>query len=337
MGKHMGSAAAETSRSFAALWLETACFELSGEAERAAPDHTLFPPAAAIISLAGAVSRTATDAKNGRSPVTEIHRINLTKSKLAAMPHAERSLLLLLGHANNEINVLSKLILMARKDEPEIRLIDHVEVGQVFVIMRILIGKLHEAWLLFNRRFQADQSLKGKYLPKLSDEAAAAITELNRHFGRGSPLAAIRNKLSFHYTDEHDLVEQNFQRLPETEPWEFYLSSTVGNSFYFASELVIAGGVIGLAMGKSGRNVAPGDLTLDPAAFADLCDTVTKVSGRITELFGDLIGLIVMNSIGKDVETSTIEIPTGPKISTFSLPYFFDENDTLPDAKKDVA
>ena len=116
--------------------------------------------------------------------MTEIHRVNLTKSKLAAMPEAERSLLLLLGHANNEINVLSKLILMARKDEPEIKLIDHVEAGQVFVIMRVLIGKLHEAWLLFNRRFQADHSLRGKYLPKLSAQAATAITELNQHFGR---------------------------------------------------------------------------------------------------------------------------------------------------------
>jgi len=56
----------------------------------------------------------------------------------------------------------------------------------------------------------------------------------------------------------------------------------------------------------------------------------------VTELFGDLIGLIVMTSIGEDVETSTVEIPDGPKISAFSLPYFFDENDVLP-ATKDAA
>jgi hypothetical protein len=261
--------------------------------------------------------------------VTEIHRVNLTKSKLATMPQAERSLLLLLGHANNEINVLSKLILMARKDEPEIKLIDHVEVGQVFVFMRVLIGKLHEAWLLFNRRFQADHSLGKKYRPKLSANAVTALAELNQHFGKGSPLTAIRNAVSFHYADDQNLVEQNFQRLPETEPWEFYLSRTVGNSFYFASELVIAGGVIRLAIGKSGPSAAPGDLSSDAAAFADLCDTVIKVSGCITELFGDLISLIVMTSIGEDVETSIVEIPDGPKISAFSLPYFFDENDEL--------
>jgi hypothetical protein len=265
--------------------------------------------------------------------VTEIHRVNLTKAKLAAMPQAERSLLLLLGHASNEINVLSKLILMARKDEPETKLIDHVEAGQVFIIMRVLIGKLHEAWLLFNRRFQADQALRAKYLPKLSPSATSAITELNQHFGKGSAITAIRNAVSFHYSDDQNLVEEDFQRLPETEPWEFYLSRTVGNSFYFASELVIAGGVNGLAMRKQGGGGAAGDLSPDAGAFSALCDTVIKVSGSITELFGDLIGLIVMTSIGEDVETSVVEIPDGPKISSFTLPYFFDENDKLLPAK----
>ena len=42
--------------------------------------------------------------------------MHLTKKKLAAMPQAERELPLLLGHAANEMNVLSKLILMMRKD-----------------------------------------------------------------------------------------------------------------------------------------------------------------------------------------------------------------------------
>jgi hypothetical protein len=79
----------------------------------------------------------------------QVHRVNLTKTKLAAMPAAERAILLLLGHASNEINVLSKLILMARKDDPAIKLVDHVEMGQIFIVMRLLIGKLHEAWELF--------------------------------------------------------------------------------------------------------------------------------------------------------------------------------------------
>ena len=34
-----------------------------------------------------------------------------------------------------------------------------------------------------------------------------------------------------------------------------------------------------------------------------------------------------------DVETSTVQIPDGPKMSSFALPYFFDENDSLRGAK----
>jgi hypothetical protein len=45
----------------------------------------------------------------------EIYRAKMSRAKLAAMPETER-VLLLLAHASNEINVLSKLILMMRKD-----------------------------------------------------------------------------------------------------------------------------------------------------------------------------------------------------------------------------
>jgi len=83
----------------------------------------------------------------------ELHRFILTKSKLAALPQAERSLLLLLGHASNEINVLSKLILMVmRKDTPPSQIANNVEAGQVCVLLRVLVGQLHEAWELFRRR-----------------------------------------------------------------------------------------------------------------------------------------------------------------------------------------
>ena len=88
-----------------------------------------------------------------------------------------------------------------------------------------------------------------------------------------------------------------------------------------------------MAMRKARGGGAQGDLSPDAAAFAGLCDTVIKISGSVTELLGDLIGLIVMTSIGEDVETSTVQIPDGPKISSFVLPYFFNENDSLPAAK----
>jgi hypothetical protein len=222
----------------------------------------------------------------------EIHRVHLTKKKLAAMSQAERSLLLLLGHASNEINVLSKLILMARKDDPAIEIINYVEAGQILVLMRVLIGKLHEAWLLFQRRFQADRSLVEKYERNLPAAAARALKELNKHFGGGSLLTKVRNKVSFHYTDDENLIEANFQRLADSERWDFYLSTTVGNTFYYASELVIQAGMSSLALNRL-QSQQHSDLSLDASAFKDLCDTVIVISNHITELFNELIAPMV--------------------------------------------
>jgi hypothetical protein len=149
----------------------------------------------------------------------ELNRVILTKSRLAALPQAERSLLLLLGHASNEINVLSKLILMVtRKDEAPSQIANNVEAGQICVLLRVLVGQLHEAWELFKKRVQADRPLFYKYVPQLDNDGAAALANLNRHFGAGSPVTKIRNKVAFHYSDDDNLTEQSFQAVADTEP-----------------------------------------------------------------------------------------------------------------------
>jgi hypothetical protein len=61
-------------------------------------------------------------------------------------------------------------------------------------------------------------------------------------------------------------------------------------------------------------------------AFNALCDEIIEVSRDITELFGSLIRMLAEDAVSK---VTTKQIPDGPKLSTFSLPYFFDENDTF--------
>src|SRR5664279_4561218 len=107
--------------------------------------------------------------------MTEIHQIDLTKQSLAAMPGAERKLLLLLGHATNEINVFQKLVLISGQGSYAPRLVDHVQAGQTLILMRTLIGKLCEAWDLFKVRFLRERQLAGLYAPKLNAEAVTAL------------------------------------------------------------------------------------------------------------------------------------------------------------------
>jgi hypothetical protein len=261
-------------------------------------------------------------------PTLKLHRVKLTKAKFAAIPASERSLLLLLGHASNEITVLSKLILMVRKDEAPIpQFVDHVEAGQIFIIMRILIGKLHEAWLLFGTRVQADPNMRS-YISDLPPRAVTALQKLNKHFGKGSPLTDIRNQVSFHYKDEDDLVEGNFHKLGDSEPCEFYLANTIGNTFYLGSETVIARSVIDLMKPTPAPDVAPGDLSQEAKAFKRLCDIVISVSGELPELFGPIMAEII--SKYTDSEMDIVEVPNVPKLSKSCLHYFHDEDDFLP-------
>jgi hypothetical protein len=243
----------------------------------------------------------------------KLYTVILTKSKLATLPQAERSLLLLLGHASNEINVLTKLILMVRKDRPPSRIAGRVEAGQACVLLRVLVGQLHEAWELFRKRVQSDRSMT-KYVRRLDRDGAAALANLKKHFGGGSSLTQIRNKVAVHYSDDHNLTEQSFQAVAATEPLELYLTTQVGNSFYYASEVIV--------MCTALRTAVSGTSNDDAAAFAKLCDLVINVSRDITELFGQLIAMIAQSM--PNLKTHSKNHRDGPKLSTLTLPYFID-------------
>lgn len=231
------------------------------------------------------------------------------------MPPEERRALLLLGHAINEINVLQKLIMMHRRDAAPHKIVDRAEAGQTLILTRVLIGKLHEAWELFKLRVQADKQMRSKFLDNQNAERLALLERLNKHFGGKSPLTAIRNQLSFHYTDKTNLVEENFQHLSDSEPWEFYLAETVGNSFYWASELVTTAGMVRLASpGACGQ----------PDDFGRLLDVAREVAGDITELFQQILADMM-----EAMEVEAVGVDVGPPatLSLLTLPFFLDEDD----------
>ena len=119
---------------------------------------------------------------------------------------------------------------------------------------------------LFTKR---GQPLRARYLPQLSLEATAALNSLGRHFASDGRLAAIRNQQSFHYSDDHDLVEQYWPNIPETEPWNLYLSGPNYNSFYYVSELVICNVTARLAMPSDAKSMT-GHLEQEELRFLEL-------------------------------------------------------------------
>jgi hypothetical protein len=270
----------------------------------------------ALLDVSGAIG--------DRIMAIEIHRVLVSKKKLADMTKDERVLLLLMGHATNEINVLSKFILMMRKDDPPTQIEDFAEGGQIFIVTRLLIGKLHEGWELFRAHAQSNKVIAEKYLKNMDTNGAEAREFLNSYFSKKNVVTEIRNKVAFHYKDKDGLIEQNFQRLPDTEPWEFYLSKTHGNTFYYASEMVATGSALSIA-GKINEKDRP-HLAGDIQAFSELSKVVLDVSRHLTTLFSILISEIITTHV-TEFEVKTETFADGPKLSEFAIPYFFDEDE----------
>ena len=244
---------------------------------------------------------------------------------LASMPLADRQLLLLLGHVNNELNVLSKLTIMSggTKSKESNTLVRLVETEQIVILMRIHIGKLHEAWLLFSKRVLGNKQSMQKYLDKMSDDAKLSCTEVQKKFGKDGQFADIRNKISFHYKDDDDLIEQNFQSLPESEAWDFYLHETKCNSFYWASELVVSHSMMSIASDGSPdyTDQKAGDKVT--SAWNALCADVRKASRHMTVLFDELIAQICIANINQ-AEPIPIDIGHVPRLSECEIPFFVD-------------
>jgi hypothetical protein len=180
--------------------------------------------------------------------------------------------------------------------------------------------------LLFDKRFERT-ALSAKFLPKFPPDAKAAYDAVRSEFAnRDSALSVIRNRWSFHYKDDHDLVEKTFQRMDESEPWDFYLANTVVNSFYYASELTVTIGMIHLAATKS-TDPIPAGMSPEGYVLEKLIGKVVAVGNQVTELFGHAIYQIV--STMPDLETVTMDMPDGPKLSQYCVPFFVDENDVF--------
>lgn len=255
-----------------------------------------------------------------------IFRLDLTKRKLAGLPPAERRLLLLLGHASNEINVLRKLTIMSRQAQLKNRSVDYVQAWQTLFLMRLLIAKIHEAWDLFEKRFRDDR-VASKYLPHLGTSGTAAFGFLREHFGKGSPLTRIRNKFTFQYSDKDDLIDASFNRMPDDELMVYYLSASASNSFHGASEFVIAKGIMELAKSApSGRNSQAG-VSEEEQAFEGLYLLTLRVSDQIIMLFGQCIGAIFVESLSKEAKATPVDLGKFRKYSEVDVPFFVDESE----------
>lgn len=218
----------------------------------------------------------------------KIHRMNLSKSDFEKLEPAERKLLFALGLALNEISVFAKLIIVAGKPDNENHIEHQMRGGQMFIFLRTFIGKLHEAWLLYERVIKKDELISKYHLPELAENEFIALGRLKKHFGKDSPITKIRNTFSFHYYDEKNCMEESFQAVSSSEDFNWYISDATANSFFHASELVTINGVIDVY--KSARKNKL-------EVYEEIVKLAAAVSSDLQTFFAGLICVVIRNRI----------------------------------------
>jgi hypothetical protein len=76
----------------------------------------------------------------------QVYRVPISKKQLTSLPKDERALLLLMGHALNQISVFLKLFTFSSNKDPSDPIEERVSAAQYHMILRVLFGVLLEAW-----------------------------------------------------------------------------------------------------------------------------------------------------------------------------------------------
>lgn len=238
-----------------------------------------------------------------------VHRLEITKAQLAAVPGDERTLMLLSGHTLNMLGVWIKLIRFSTNRAAANPIEARIGEAQTQVILRSLFGVIAETWEWL-RRPESQRLVGSKYLPMMPEEAEAYAL-LKRSFGGSGLLHNLRNRFSYHHPSADDLARA-FNSVPEGADWSWYVASDHTNSLYLSCETVVGYGVAGLA-----------DAADANAGFAAILRETITVANALTSFLTSLLVLAVQSNFGDTARLSpSLEVTDAPDGREFVLPFF---------------
>lgn len=164
----------------------------------------------------------------------DVFRFQLERETLDAVPAAERTLFLLLGHFANQAAILGKWANWCSHFENLSNVEYKGRVAQSLFVLTLLSGKLCEGWELLQSCFFGN-ALSKIYEPKLSDDARQGLQELKGYFGKDNLLRKVRNEYAFHY--DPDALQVHYGQLPKDEACEVFLSDAVGYNLFHIAEM----------------------------------------------------------------------------------------------------
>lgn len=240
-----------------------------------------------------------------------IQRILLTVQQLQKIPDKDRALMIVMSHALNEINALNKLLFLSTNFEPIPQWRVHAHTSQAMILVRTLLGKLNETWLMIQKGYLGGK-LSQLHNITLGESGLEALTKLKAYFGRNNIIRVIRNNFAFHYSLKHAA-----SGIPDDAPLEelaIYLHGQNGNSLYQFAEF---------AMGKALAE------SIDPTDAENALDRLFTEMSAVVEWLNDFgqgflfsaldmyVGAEVINLAAEPIDLGYV-----PASSNITIPYF---------------
>jgi hypothetical protein len=227
-------------------------------------------------------------------------------------------MLLLVGHAANQLAILTKLVAFSSNWRGYGPVEEAVTAAQTQMFARYSIGVANEAWELIHKRF-VSRPLGRDYRTAISDVGKSALEQLCRYFGAQNLISSVRSNFVFH--NPHDAeIEKAFETAPDHEVWDWYLSPANINTFYLMSDLVITYGIIN-AVGSTDAITA----------HEKIMEETKLVSGWIVDFALAFLEAVLAKHFDQEVTGELAASIEAPNVFGVRLPFYVEVPD-VPEA-----
>ena len=243
----------------------------------------------------------------------QLHHFTLTKAQLDAIPEAERTLMILMAHAANELSVLSKLFHYSAASLGDHSLLIAARNAQALTLGRLLTGKIYECWQLLQSAFFRTR-IAQKYEPLFDANARAALSALKKYFGRANVIEMVRNKFAFHYSPEQ--IPAGYAKLAEGDALDVYLSKTNSNTLYVFAETIAGRSLM--------ESIDSADHTKSVAA---LIDQTSMAIGWLNEVTGACLLTCLELHVGGNLYSlgaRVVNLDGVPDSQQVTIPFFIE-------------
>lgn len=211
----------------------------------------------------------------------------LSKDKLLKLPKEELVLLLGLAHLSNDLTTLTKLLLVLNNNininnnNPQDEIEAEGNACQLYLIMKILAGKLYEGYSLLKKYYFS--ALSKKYSDLLSTEGKNEINEIKKYFSKKNNLETIRNSYVFHYS--LDNLDSAFRQY--NSDLKMYIEKNArGNNLYQFADITAN---MGMLQSINSDNLHD--------ALKSIMEETSKITHRFWVIIDELIILILYQNL----------------------------------------